>query len=200
MLQSPGSPPLGEGQARRPRRQAVLLPRGGSRARPVGMGSECLAQARLASAAGHSPFQGGPAGPQGGLQGPGAQNWGHAPPSRGPWAPQGEKAPKRSPLPTWPGHGRAPRHKQLPSRDERGVPGRKDVREPHFPARLPAPSPPVSPVPGPGGRHPRRRGRSRLFSLQRSAGWARLGSHCGAGTAECSGKENARLIQNGFLT
>ena len=47
---------------------------------------------------------------------------------------------------------------------------------------------------------PRRRSRSGLFSPQRSAGWARLGSRCGAGTAECSGKENARLVQNGFLT
>lgn len=77
-----------------------------------------------------------------------AQNWGHALPGPGPWAPQGEKAPKRSPPPTRPGHSRAPRHKQLPSHEERGVPGRKDMREPHFPARLPAPGPPVSPAPG----------------------------------------------------
>lgn len=108
------------------------------------------APAKLASTARHGPFQGSPAGPQDGVQGPGAQNWGHTPPGLGPWAPQGvQKAPKRSP-PTRSGHGWALRHRRLPSHEERGVPGRKDVRELHFPARLPAPGPLVSPAPGPG--------------------------------------------------
>ena len=63
---------------------------------------------------------------------------------------RGLRRPPNTAPPPWPGHGWAPRHRRLPSHEERGVPGRKDVREPHFPARLPAPGPLVSPAPGPG--------------------------------------------------
>lgn len=66
--------------------------------------------------------------------------------------------------PTGPGHGWAPRHRRLPSHEERGVPGIKDVREPHFPARPAGTQPAGQPSSGLGLLPPRQRGRSGCFT------------------------------------
>lgn len=142
----------------------VLRP-GSSRARPAGTGSASLAQGMGKAGLHHraQPFPGQPCRTRGWAPGPRGSELGTRSAWLGPMgASVGEKAPNAAPqqglgMAGPLGTGGCQAH------EERGVPRIRAVREPHFPARLPAPSR-GQPSARPGSCLPRQRGRDGVFT------------------------------------